>query len=356
LVTDASDDAGTRVVALLPAHNEEASLPATVASLQRQTRVPDLIVVLADRCTDGTADVARALGCEVFETRDNTAKKAGALNQGLAAYVPGLRPGDYVLVVDADSVLCPSWLSDALDDLADPSIGAVSGAYIARRGRGIISLLQRAEYAQERRRISRRGGNVDVLSGTCALFEVGVLTKVAEQRGTVLPGSAGQYYDESSLTEDFEITLALKQLGYDPHCFKHLKVVTDVMETWSDLFRQRLRWQRGTIETLGLYGLTPLTRRLWAVQVLTYSSTVLVLGMLGLTSFVLASGAHYDPRWLALVPLFAVEQVVSSWRGGVGARVVAALLLPMWCYDVFRLSTYWVALSRSLRRADAAWS
>jgi poly-beta-1,6-N-acetyl-D-glucosamine synthase len=179
---------------------------------------------------------------------------------------------------------------------------------------------------------------------------------VARERGRRLPGVPGQYYDLSSLTEDFEITLALKQLGYRPRCFKHLRVVTDVMETWGDLFRQRLRWQRGTIETLGAYGLSALTRRLWAVQVLTYSSTLLIGAMAAMFGYMLFSGADFDARWLAIMPLFALEQVVSSWRAGLAPRVVAALLLPMWCYDVFRVGTYWVALFRSLRRTDVAWA
>lgn len=346
----------SRVVALLPAHNEEESLPATLRSLREQIRRPDEIVVVADRCTDGTAGVALEHGCRVFSTEGNEDKKAGALNQALGAILPSLEEQDYVLVVDADSVLCPTWLTDALSDLEDHGLGAVSGAYVARRGRGLVTVLQRAEYAQERRRIARRGGAVDVLSGTCVLFPVSVLHAVARERGRTLPGAAGQYYDQSSLTEDFEITLALKKLGYAPRCFKDLRVVTDVMETWADLYRQRLRWQRGTIETLGRYGMSALTRRLWAVQVLTYSSTLVIVAMATMLMVVVGSGGSYDARWLAIVPLFAAEQVVSSWRAGWGPRLVAVLLVPMWCYDVFRVGTYWFALFASMRRTDAAWT
>jgi biofilm PGA synthesis N-glycosyltransferase PgaC len=348
--------AGGRVVALLPAHNEEASLAATVASLQQQTRRPDRVIVIADRCDDGTVVLARRLGCEVFETVDNRDKKAGALNQALSRVLPDLHDGDYVLVVDADSILCPTWLADAVRDLQDPALGGVSGAYVARRGRRIVTLLQRIEYAQERRRISRHGGVVNVLSGASALFPVAVLREVARERNRTLPGTAGQYYDQANLTEDFEITLALKQLGYQARSYRHLHVVTEVMETWGDLFRQRLRWQRGTIETLATYGLSRLTRRLWAIQVLAYSSTLLFAGMAAMLGYLFVADGPYDGRWLALVPLFATEQVVSSWRAGWGARILAALLVPMWCYEAFRLGTYWVALCKSLRRTNAAWA
>ena len=71
------------LVALLPAHDEEASLGAALDSLRSQTRPPDRIVVVADNCTDRTVEIARERGVEVYETVDNAHKKAGALNQVL---------------------------------------------------------------------------------------------------------------------------------------------------------------------------------------------------------------------------------------------------------------------------------
>ena len=67
----------------MPAHDEEAVLGRTLDSLASQTRRPDRVLVIADNCTDGTVDVARAHGVEVVETVGNTEKKAGALNQQL---------------------------------------------------------------------------------------------------------------------------------------------------------------------------------------------------------------------------------------------------------------------------------
>ena len=38
------------------------------------------------------------------------------------------------------------------------------------------------------------------------------------------------------------------------------------MPTWRTLWNQRLRWQRGALENLGAYGITPQTVRYWAQQ------------------------------------------------------------------------------------------
>src|SRR5690625_6100357 len=77
---------GMRIVALVPAQNEEATVAQTVASLQDQSRPPDHIVVIADNCTDDTVRRAEQAGAEVLHTVDNTHRKAGALNQALERY------------------------------------------------------------------------------------------------------------------------------------------------------------------------------------------------------------------------------------------------------------------------------
>src|SRR5262249_3172074 len=119
-----------RVPALAPAHNEEAVLALTLESLAGQTRPPDRVVVVADNCTDGTVDIARAHGVAVHETVDNTEKKAGALNQVLARILPDATAADVVLVMDADSTIAPDYLAVALGLLEDDSeLMAISGLF-----------------------------------------------------------------------------------------------------------------------------------------------------------------------------------------------------------------------------------
>src|SRR5262249_39701497 len=105
------------VVALVPAHNEAAAIDATIASLRRQTRPPDRIIVVADNCSDATDDLSLLHGAEVVTTYGNTARKAGALNQALHRILPGLWPGDFVLAMDADSQLTTDWIRCAAEAL-----------------------------------------------------------------------------------------------------------------------------------------------------------------------------------------------------------------------------------------------
>src|SRR5690349_5913723 len=52
---------------LIPAHNEQVGLPATLRSVKAQLLPHDRVVVVADNCTDGTAALAREAGVTVIE-------------------------------------------------------------------------------------------------------------------------------------------------------------------------------------------------------------------------------------------------------------------------------------------------
>ena len=347
-----------RVIAIIPAHNEEIGIAQTIDSLRRQTQAPDRILVAADNCTDGTVDIARAMGVEVLETRDNTARKAGALNQGLAMVLPALLPHDVVLMMDADSRLNHDFVSAGMAYFECwPLRGGISGSYVAADHPSRVALLQKIEYTQGLRTVHRRAGRIHVLSGAATMFTVESLRKVAGMRGsTLIPGVKGLVYDESSLTEDYELTVALKRVGYDPRCAIDCIVVTDVMPTWHDWMVQRLRWQRGTLETLFTYGFVEHTRKAWAVQAWTYFRSVIPLLMLMTWGYALAfEGVAFYPFWLLIIPVFMLDQLVATWNAGWRARIYATLIIPLWIYETYQSVAYWQALRLALRGGEKEW-
>jgi biofilm PGA synthesis N-glycosyltransferase PgaC len=64
---------------------------------------------------------------------------------------------------------------------------------------------------------------------------------------------------------------------------------------------------------------------------------------------------HFNLAWLAILPVFVLDQLVAAWRAGGRGRLLAVLLLPMWIYDTAQLAVYWKALRDSLRSAEATW-
>jgi biofilm PGA synthesis N-glycosyltransferase PgaC len=347
-----------RVTVLVPAHDEETSLPATLDSLDAQTRRPDRVIVVADNCTDGTVGIARSRGCEVYETVDNSLKKGGALNQLLGRLLPEATPEDCFLVMDADTQLGPEYLETACRELNDdPELAAVGGVFFGEGGHGLVGQFQRNEYARYSAEIRRRRGRVFVLTGTASIFRAEALLDVAAARGVHIPGVPGTVYDTAALTEDNELTLALKSLGSNMVSPPECTVTTELMPTWRTLWVQRKRWQRGALENLGAYGITPGTARYWGQQVgIGYGTVALVSAMVLMLITILALDQWvWFPFWVVIGLVFWLERVITAWHAGWKARILAALLLPELLYDVYLQMVFVACLKDITLRRGTQW-
>jgi cellulose synthase/poly-beta-1,6-N-acetylglucosamine synthase-like glycosyltransferase len=181
-----------------------------------------------------------------------------------------------------------------------------------------------------------------VLTGTASVFRPRALRAVADERGRTLPGIPGDVYDTVALTEDNELTIALKTLGALMVSPSDCTVVTEVMPTWGALWAQRLRWQRGALENLGAYGLRPQTFRYWAQQLaIGYGVIALAAYLLLIVLMALASETWvWFPFWLGLGLVFTLERVVTVWRGGPKARLLGLSLFPELFYALFLNMVY----------------
>ncbi len=344
-----------RLTVLVPAHNEALRIGAALDSLWAQSRSPDRVLVVADNCTDDTADIARANGADVFITSGNAEKKAGALNQALAALLPATDRRDVVMVMDADTTIVPEFLDTALARLeADPDFIAVGGVFYGEEGAGLVGQLQRNEYTRYQRYISRRLGRVFVLTGTASLIRAYALQAVADARGTLIPGDPGQVYDTLALTEDNELTLALKTLGAKMISPMQCRNTTELMPTWRLLWRQRMRWQRGALENIGAYGLTRTTLIYWLQQLGIGYGTIALNSylLLMLITLLAADGLEILWFWGAIGCIFVIERVVTVWAVGWRGRAIAFPLVIEIAYDlvlqaVFVKSLFDIATGRA---------
>jgi biofilm PGA synthesis N-glycosyltransferase PgaC len=346
------------ITVLIPAHNEAGCIAATIASLRAQSNSPERIIVVADNCTDDTVPIARAAGVEVVETVGNQKKKAGALNQVLSVVLDGQGDNDAVMIMDADTTLDPGFLSAAVRRLAeDRALMAVGGLFYGEDRAGLIGQFQRNEYTRYARDISRRRGRVFVLTGTASIFRPRALRTVAAERGRAIPGVPGDVYDTLVLTEDNELTLAIKSLGglmaSPPGC----TVVTELMQTWRALWAQRLRWQRGAVENLGDYGLRPAVMRYWAQQLGIGYGVIAIVGYLLLIVVMLLALDQWVwfPFWVAVGALFVLERVVTVWQGGWRARILALTLFPELAYSLVLNAVFVKGVLDIAGRRQASW-
>ena len=155
-----------------------------------------------------------------------------------------------------------------------------------------------------------------VLTGTASAFRASALAMVAAARGLSVPGEPGRVYDTAALTEDNELTIALKSLGATTVSPPECTVTTELMPDRGHLWRQRLRWQRGALDNISAYGVTSATSRYWGQQVGIAYGTVAFVSHFALMIVTLLAFDQWIwfPFWLAVGALFAVQRVATVWR------------------------------------------
>jgi biofilm PGA synthesis N-glycosyltransferase PgaC len=296
-----------RIAALIPTCNEPA-IEATIASVRGQTLPPDHIVVVVNNSTDDTAERARAAGATVVEMTENRHKKSGALNWGYDLIRVRLPDVEYIVQMDADTVLERHFVERTYAVLSRPenwNVGALSSAFIADRG-GII-------------------------------------------------------WDNRSLVEDYEVTLALRAMHWDCRKSKKFIAYTDLMPNLSMLWRQRLRWQRGTFDELRRYGWTASTRPDWAKQIL--HGLLMLAHVAGFAVCFASIGyALWADRpmrvsaWL-VVPLgiIACKQAWHIRDMGWRSVLLALLIVPEEAYNLLRHAWWLRGLWLSLRSKQQSW-
>ncbi|GIG28737.1 glycosyltransferase family 2 protein [Cellulomonas marina] len=109
-----------RISVVVPALDEEALLPACLASLAAQDRPADEVLVVDNGSRDATAALARAAGATVLVEPRRGIWPAAARGYDAAS-------GDVIARCDADSTLPPGWLAAVEAAFADPACLAVTG-------------------------------------------------------------------------------------------------------------------------------------------------------------------------------------------------------------------------------------
>ena len=350
----------TRVVVIVPAHNEEKDIAASVKALQQQSRKPDMIVVSADNCTDNTAIIAARAGARVIPTRNNPHKRAGAVNQPLRWLLGELTDHDIVVITDADTVLGDTFIENA-ERLLRRRYDAVGPVFDAVPTWNVIEQFQHNEYVRYSRMTGRRNGKTLNLSGAAQALRVGVIRAVVEARSHGdLPGEATMY-NTDAISEDMELTIAVKSLGFRTVASSRCRCITDMMPTIGELWVQRIRWVQGGMRELQRYGSTKVTRpmiqRQWmsglnvAFTLFWMSYSILLTERVGLQRFDLM----HQPLWLGILLFFSFERAFTTRKAGWRGMLIAALIVPELIYDLFRQVVFITSLIRHLRGAEITW-
>jgi 1,2-diacylglycerol 3-beta-glucosyltransferase len=235
-----------RFAVLIPAHNEEFTIAPTIKSLLELKYPPQNfdVVVVADNCTDRTADLARESGIIVYErTSTELRGKGHALRWCFDRLLSQSQGYDAFVVVDADSVVSKNFLAvmnhylDRGDnviqasDLVKPQPGAWSSE-MTRLGFTLYNYTR----PLGRRVIGCSAG----LRGNGMCFAADVLRS--------------HPWEAYTRTEDLEFGLSLFLAGIPVAFAPQASVLATMPQNPQLAESQRARWEHGRFPVIKKYG------------------------------------------------------------------------------------------------------
>ncbi|MBT4540516.1 glycosyltransferase family 2 protein [Candidatus Woesearchaeota archaeon] len=226
-----------KITIAIPAFNEEKAIEKTIlTALKLEYPKNKLnIVVIDDGSTDNTKKIVQSLSKKhnfKFISKKNEGK-AKALNIVLEKCKTNL-----FACLDADSYVEPDSLKRMLHHFDNPKVAATITAIHVIEPKNLYEKLQRMEYllAIMTRKLMAFINTLSVTPGVLSVYKTKILQKVGG-------------FDNETLTEDFEIAMRLKFYGYDIEIETSAKTYTYVPNNFKKLWRQRVRWYRGFVES-----------------------------------------------------------------------------------------------------------
>jgi cellulose synthase/poly-beta-1,6-N-acetylglucosamine synthase-like glycosyltransferase len=239
------DDRPThRFLILVPAHNEERLLPSMLTNLHQLDYPSELyaIHVVADNCTDRTAELARTGGAFAHERVDEVQRGKGYALQWLMQQLwASAEPHDAVVILDADSIISPNFLT-VMDARLAHGERAIQAYYAVRDPQSSWSASLRS-VALAALHYLRPLGRMP-LGGSTGLKGNGMVFAAEIVR---------EHQWSASLTEDIEYHMALI-LGGQRVTFAPDAIVWAEMPSSLKAARtQNVRWERGRQEMVRQY-------------------------------------------------------------------------------------------------------
>jgi len=232
-------DPRRRLAVLVPAHNEGASITPTLEDIKLQLSPSDLLLVVADNCTDDTAAVARLSGARVVERHDaERIGKGYALDWGLRHLEAD--PPDVVIVIDADC------------RLTEGSIASLTSACsISGRPVQALYLMTASVRAGISKQIAAFAWRVKNWVRPLGLSGLGLPCQMMGT-GMAFPWRVIRAADVANgwIVEDLKLGLDLAAAGHPPLFCPSARVTSEFAASARGAEIQRSRWEHGHIRTI----------------------------------------------------------------------------------------------------------
>ncbi|MCB2178839.1 putative glycosyltransferase, exosortase G system-associated [bacterium] len=324
-----------KVTIIIPVLNGERTLRACVNSITRQHYPLDQmeVLIIDNGSTDQSFNVFQSIntqGLRVTWHRITGRGKAWALNSGIY-----LSQGQYIINIDCDMTLDPDAVRNAIEYLENNlDVGAATGYLVIqdpdKQATTEEKLLASCEFLEYTtvfgvgRSYQSFLDSLNTISGAFSIFRRDALMK------TLL-------YNKDTVSEDTDLTY---QLYMRAPQYRIVSLANSIaylfpIESWSRLYSQRVRWQRGQLEVNAVH-YDSLDKKMLKVKGLSPTRSLLIDHTLALPRLI----------WLAFMP------VLSAF--GYSSRLIFSAYMVMYAFyllvEVLWVATAWVYTEPKIRR------
>lgn len=243
---------------VIPAHNEEKVIEATINNILSVDYKNYELLVIDDRSDDQTAEVLKKINAKnpkvnYFIRGENSFPgKSAVMNDALT-----MTKGEIICVFDADARIETDFLKNILPYFAEPEVGAVQARkVIENRKVNLLTRCQDNEYILDTQFQSNR----DSIKGAVELRGNGQLVR---RRAMEDVGGWNNY----SITDDLDLSTRLHIKGWDVRFAENVNVYEEGITRFIPLLRQRRRWIEGSIRRYLDHALEILTSRKTSLRV-----------------------------------------------------------------------------------------
>lgn len=235
------------VTIAIPAHNEELAISRCLDSIRKSTYKHLEILVANDCSTDKTVEIVEKyikrypkMNLKIY-TLNQQSGKGEALNAILRTHANG----EFVMTLDADSVLQPDAITNAIQYFEDPKIVGVAANVQILSEPTILGTLQKFEHMiSYRSKKTHSWLNCEfVVGGVASTYRMQTLREVG-------------FYDTDTVTEDIGLSIKITNRGNREERLvygSNVVAMTEGVMTFKALAKQRYRWKYGSLQNIVKY-------------------------------------------------------------------------------------------------------
>jgi cellulose synthase/poly-beta-1,6-N-acetylglucosamine synthase-like glycosyltransferase len=328
---------------VVPVKNEERVIGRLLDALLKLTYPADKkeIIIVEDGSTDGTLNIClkytRKPGAKVKVLHKPFSNgKPSALNYGVK-----YAKGEIIGIFDADSVPSHDALLNVCKYFEDPAVAAVQGRTLSINSEeNMLTKFISYEDAVWCETYLRGKDVLNLfvhLKGNCQFLRRDVLERL-------------KGFDEGVLSEDMEVSARLTERGYRIKYASDVRCWQESPSSLGQLFKQRTRWYRGTMEVAFKYGklITKFNRKNFDAEATLFGPFILIASLLtyfaGFCTFF--TTFPFDVLWRILLQFTAAVATSTMFVCGFALiyaskpRKVANLLWLPFIYFYWSLQTF----------------